>query len=124
MIKTTDHKAGRDRGALAREAKTETTERRQMFEMRRRPGYAAVEAKEPFQAEARLIRASDRLGAAEPNDEAIEPAGRPTFEEMRAQAEDFPPVPGEVREHERRKREQRRTAARVRKQAKRDRTKK
>ena len=111
--------ARRDRRALAREAKAETTERRQMFEMRRRAGYAAVEAKEPFQAEARLIRASDRLGGAEPNDEAIEPAGRPTFEEMRAKL-----VPGEVREHERRKRKQRRTAARVRKRAEHDRRKK
>ena len=116
--------ARRDRRALAREAKAETTERRQMFEMRRRAGYAAVEAKEPFQAEARLIRASDRLGGAEPNDEAIEPAGRPTFEEMRAKADDFPLVPGEVREHERRKRKQRRTAARVRKRAEHDRRKK
>jgi hypothetical protein len=146
MIKTTDHKARaevlarqlnarlaaeglgvqarRDRRALAREAKAETTERRQTFEMRRRPSYATVEAQQPFQAETRLIRAPDRRDASVATGDAIEPARRPTFEEMRTQAEDFPPIPGEVREHERRKREQRRTAARVRKRAERDRTKK
>jgi hypothetical protein len=106
--------ARRDRRSLAHEARTESTERRNQIEMRRRPSYASIEARQPFEPDARLIRADDRLGIIQ---EPAEPEPRPTYEEMRAKAMDYPDTPAEVREYARRKREQRRTATRVRKGA-------
>ncbi len=72
-----------------------------MFEMRRRPGYVAGEAREPFQAEVRLIRATDHLDAT--GAETSEPEARPTFSEMREMRDEYPNIPATVIEHRRRK---------------------
>ena len=115
-------KARKDRKSSGHEARTDASERRQLNEMRRRPSYMSVEARQPLEKNVRLIRARDRHDTIEPK--TADPERRPSFKEMRAEAEIFPAIPGEVHEHKRRKREQRRTAARVRRLTKPDSTKK
>lgn len=105
--------ARRDRRALARDARAETAERRRMIEMRRRPSYAASEARQPFEARTRLIPATNRSHDAETHEKIVEPPTRPTYEQMRAQRDEYPDMPMEVREHERRRREQRRARNRA-----------
>ena len=117
-------KARKDRKSLGHEARTEAAERRQLIEMRRRQGYATVEAQEPFTPEVRLIPSKDRSEIAETNGNNTAPVRRPSFKEMRAQTTEFPAIPAEVREVERRKREQRRTTARARQRTERDSRKK
>jgi hypothetical protein len=99
-------KGRRDRRAQADTAAIEAAERRHLRALRRRPGYAAGEARQPFEPEARLIR----TGRPDPvtGRGAGEPPTRPTFEEMRARAEAYPAVPAEVRERKRAERRNRR----------------
>lgn len=97
-------KAQRNRKSLASEARTEAAERRHSIEMRRRPSYAAVEAQQPFESDTRLIRPAGRPSMAEP-ETSVSPA-RLTYDQMRAQRNEFPAMPADVREHKRRKREQ------------------
>lgn len=105
--------ARRDRRALARDAVAETAERRRMIEMRRRPSYATSEARQPFETRTRLIPATNRSHDAEIHEKVAETSTRPTYEQMRAQRDEYPDMPAEVREYERRRREQRRTRSRA-----------
>ena len=98
--------ARRDRRFLSGQAHREAIERRRDADLRRRPGYASVEANRPFEPDVRLIRAADRLGAKENNASAS--PSRPSYAEMREQQSSYPPMPEEAREYHRRKREERR----------------
>lgn len=112
----------KDRKSQARTAQAERTERRRMHEMRRRPSYVAGETSQPFEPDVRLIRAKDRPGA--PRVDGPEHKPKPTYEQMRAQRDEYPDMPADVTSYKQRRREERRRAERLNKRAERDRRKK
>ncbi|SFT21927.1 hypothetical protein [Methylobacterium sp. yr668] len=101
-------KTQRNRKSLEREAKTEAAERDHLIEMRRRPSYAAVEAQQPFEPETRLIKPVARPSTVKSETEASGSPVRLTYDEMRAQRNEYPVLPADARDYERRRREQRR----------------
>ncbi|WP_091722664.1 hypothetical protein [Methylobacterium phyllostachyos] len=99
-------KARADRRAIAAAAGAEAAERRRQRDLRRRPGYAAGEASQPFEPEVRLIRVeTSRTDAAADVDR---PMTHLTFAEMKAQAEIYPAAPAEVHERKLMERQRRR----------------
>ncbi len=99
--------ARKDRRALSGQAHREAVERRRAVELRRRPSYASAEAREPFIAETKLIRAADRPAIETGEIPEVSPR-RLTYSEMRARQEEYPAIPDEAREYQRRRREERR----------------
>jgi len=98
-------RARRRPGSIDREAAAYAAERRYAWETRRRPGYASIEARRPFEADARLIRRDPDATKAKA---IAKPPRKPTYEEMRAQRDEYPDKPEEVRQYQKRKKEQKR----------------